>query len=262
MRKRKQQNRKVIIVAIVIISFLILSVTMAKYIFKVEDVHTIESASFYFNSDIDGNYTNEWNGAESLEIGFSVSNYENQNLVTNEDILFNLEAEKQDDTNNEVTSKIYEKNTEVAGEQTITGGAATTKNYVLRITKNSEITNDEFNIKVKINSISPYKKEIVSNIKIKMKKSNNEISSALENNGEYVTLKINTNDFTESKTISYDNTKVTLDKANILLQNVNIGAGNFTIPKANFETNKEYEIIFIKNDNSSEIELGKDITIN
>ena len=150
----------------------------------------------------------------------------------------------------------------MAGEQTITGGAATTKNYVLRITKNSEITNDEFNIKVKINSISPYKKEIVSNIKIKMKKSNNEISSALENNGEYVTLKINTNDFTESKTISYDNTKVTLDKANILLQNVNIGAGNFTIPKANFETNKEYEIIFIKNDNSSEIELGKDITIN
>ncbi len=262
MRKRKQQNRKVIIVAIVIISFLILSVTMGKYIFKVEDVHTIESVSFYFNSDIDGNYTNEWDGTNTLEIGFGVMNYENQNLVTDENISFNLDVEKQDDTNNEVTAKIYEKNTEVAGEQTITGGAATTKNYVLRITKNSEITNDEFNIKVKINSISPYKKEIVSNIKIKMKKSNNEISSALENNGEYVTLKINTNDFTESKTISYDNTKVTLDKANILLQNVNIGAGNFTIPKANFETNKEYEIIFIKNDNSSEIELGKDITIN
>lgn len=260
--KKIQQNRKIIIVIIVIISLLILSVTMAKYIFKVEDIYTIESAKFYFNSNLDGNYTNEWNGAESLEIGFSVSNYENQNLVTNEDILFNLEAEKQDDTNNEVTSKIYENNAEVSGEETLIGGTATIKNYVLKITKNSEITSDEFNIKVKINSISPYKKEIVSNIKIKMKKSNNEISSALENNGEYVTLKINTNDFTESKTISYDNTKVTLDKANILLQNVNIGAGNFTIPKANFETNKEYEIIFIKNDNSSEIELGKDITIN
>jgi len=62
MKKRIQQNRKIIIVAIVIISFLILSLTMAKYIFKVEDVHTIESASFYFNSDIDGNYTKEWDG--------------------------------------------------------------------------------------------------------------------------------------------------------------------------------------------------------
>ena len=266
MKKRIQQNRKVIIVAIVIISFLILSGTMAKYIFKVEDVHTIESASFYFNSDIDGNYTNEWNGAESLEIGFSVSNYENQNLVTNEDILFNLEAEKQDDTNNEVTSKIYEKNTEVAGEQTITGGAATTKNYVLRITKNSEITNDEFNIKLKINSLSPYKKELVGNIKINILKSNDSIDTAFEDKGEYVTLKINTNDFIESKTISYDNTKLTLDKANVLLQNLNIttnnGVNSFIIPKANFETKKEYEIIFIKNDNSSEIELGKDIMIN
>ena len=132
----------------------------------------------------------------------------------------------------------------------------------MKINKNTEITNDEFNIKVKINSLSPYKKEIVSNIKIKMKKSNDEISSELENNGEYVTLKINTNDVVEDKTITFDNTKLILDKANILLQNVNVSTNSFTIPKANFETNKEYEIIFIKNASSSEIELGKDITIN
>ena len=262
MKKRIQQNRKIIIVAIVIISFLILSVTMAKYIFKVKDVRTIESESFYFDSDIDGNYTKEWDGTNTLEIGFSVMNYENLNLITSENITFNLNAEIQDDTNNEVTAKIYENNAKISREETFTGGTATTINYILKINKNTEITNDEFNIKVKINSLSPYKKEIVSNIKIKMKKSNDEISSELENNGEYVTLKINTNDVVEDKTITFDNTKLILDKANILLQNVNVSTNSFTIPKANFETNKEYEIIFIKNASSSEIELGKDITIN
>lgn len=262
MKKRIQQNRKIIIVAIVIISFLILSLTMAKYIFKVEDVHTIESASFYFNSDIDGNYTKEWDGVNALEIGFCVTNYENQNLVTDENVSFNLDVEKQDDTNDEITTKIYENNAEVSGEETLTGGTATTKNYILKINKNAEITNDEFNIKVKINSLSPYKKEIVGNIKISILKSNNSIDTALEDKGEYVTLKINTNDVLEDKTITFDNNKITLDKANALLQNINLDARNFTIPKANFETNKEYEIIFIKNDNSSEIELGKDIMIN
>lgn len=266
MKKKIQQNRKIIIVAIVIISFLILSVTMAKYIFRVEDVHQIESTTFYFNSDIAQNeesyYTEEWDGTNTLEISFSVNNYENQNLVTNEDITFSLEAEKQNDINNEITAKVYDKNVEAIGTQMLAGGTATTKNYVLKISKNSEITADEFNIKLKINSVSPYKKELIGNIKINILKSNNEIKTSLEDNGEYVSLKINTNDVTESKTISYDNTKLTLDKANVLLQNVNVNTNSFTIPKANFEANKEYEIIFIKNDNSSEIELGKDVNIN
>ena len=260
--KKIQQNRKIIIVVIAIISLLILSVTMAKYIFKVEDIHTIESAKFYFNSNLDGNYTNEWDGTNTLEIGFGVMNYENQNLVTDENISFNLDVDKQDDTNNEIITKIYEKNVEIAGEQVLTGGTTTTKNYVLKITKNSEITANEFNIKLKISSLTPYKKEIISNIKIKMKKENNEITTSLENNGEYVTLKINTNDFLEDKRITFDNTKLILDRANTLLQNINDSTNSFTIPKANFEKNKEYEIVFIKKDNSSEIELGRDITIN
>lgn len=260
--KKIQQNRKIIIVIIVIISLLILSVTMAKYIFKVEDIHTIESAKFYFNSNLDGNYTNEWDGENNLEIGFSVSNYENQDLVTNENIVFNLDAEKEDDVNNEIIAKIYENNAEITKAQTIVGGTATTKNYVLKITKNSEIIANEFNIKLKIDSLSPYKKEIISNINIKMKKENNEITTSLEDNGEYVTLKINTNDFLEDKSITFDNTKLILDRANTLLQNINDSTNSFAIPKANFEKNKEYEIVFIKKDNSSEIELGRDITIN
>ena len=103
MKKRELNNKKIklnikiIIFVIVIISFLILSITLAKYTFKVENTHQIESSAFYFNSDIIGDYeTEEWNGDNDLEINFSVKNYENNNLITNGNITYNVEVEKLD----------------------------------------------------------------------------------------------------------------------------------------------------------------------
>ena len=264
--KKVKPDIKIIIFVIFLIFFLILSVTMAKYVLKIEDTHQIESSSFYFNSDIaqdkESDYcTKNWDGEDNLEINFSINNYENLNLVTKENITYEIEIEKLDDKNNEITAQIYENNIEIAGEQTLTGGALETKNYILKITKNSTITADEFNLKLKIKSLTPYKEELVSNIKINMIKSNNTIDSSITDNGEYVTLKIQTNDYIDSKTITYDNTKIVPDKANNLLNNVNITTNSFTIPKANFEKNMNYEIIFVKIDNSSEINLETDITI-
>ena len=265
--KKIKPNIKIIIFVIVIISFLILSITLAKYAFKVEDIHQIESSAFYFNSDIIGNYeTEEWNGENNLEINFTVKNYENNNLITNENITYNIEVEKLDDTNNEILAKIYENNVESLGDQVLTGNAVNSKNYVLKISKNKDITATEFNLKIKINSLTPYKQELIGNIKINLLKNNNEINTTIEDKGEYVALKISTNDFIDNKTIIFDNTKLTLDKANILLSNIeattNGNTSSFTIPKSNFETNMDYEINFIKIDNSSEIELGRDIGIN
>ena len=273
MKKRELNNKKIklnikiIIFVIVIISFLILSITLAKYAFKVDDIHQIESSAFYFNSDITGNYETEvWNGESDLEINFSVKNYENNNLITNDNITYNIEIEKLDDINNEITTKIYEKNVEISGEQVLTGNVSNSKSYVLKISKNNDVTTNEFNLKIKINSVSPYKQELIGNIKINMLKNNNEINTAIEDNGEYVALKISTNDFIDNKTITYDNTKLILDKANILLDNIKItindNTSGFTIQKSNFETNMDYVINFIKIDDSSEIELGKDIGIN
>ena len=56
---KKSKLSKIIILVIVIISFLVLSITLAKYVFKVEDIHQIESSAFYFNSDITGSYETE-----------------------------------------------------------------------------------------------------------------------------------------------------------------------------------------------------------
>ena len=267
MKKIKLNNKKIIIFVVCTISFLILSITFAKYVFKVEDIHQIESSAFYFKSDIVGYYeTEEWDGENDLEINFSIRNYENNNLVTNENMTYNIEVEKIDDVNNEISAKVYENNVEILGEQTLTGNSLNSKNYILKISKNSEITTNEFNLKVKINSFTPYKQELIGNIKINIIKNNNEISTAIEDNGEYVTLKINTNNFIDNKTVTYDNTKLILDKANALLDNASVITNNnsssFTISKDNFKTNMNYEIIFIKKDNGSEIEFGKDISIN
>ena len=136
----------------------------------------------------------------------------------------------------------------------------------MKISTNKKITSDLVNIKLKINSISPYKKELVSNIDINILNTNNNISSMIIDNGEYVTLKIQTNDYIESKTITYDNTKLVLDQSSAVLKNIssstNDTKNSFIIPKVNLEENTIYELYFIKADANSSIELGNDIIIN
>ena len=95
---------------------------------------------------------------------------------------------------------------------------------------------------------------------------NNDISSMIIDNGEYVTLKIQTNNYIESKTITYDNTKLVLDQSSAVLKNIssstNDTKNSFIIPKVNLEENTIYELYFIKVDANSSIELGNDIIIN
>lgn len=272
MRKRKlnnikeKVNIKIAVFIIVVIFFLIISSTLAKYVFKVKNIQPIESEEFYFTSDIEGNYTREWAGKSELEIKFCVKNYDSQSLITPEDIIYNIEVEKSNDENNEITTKIYEENKEISDNQTLKGNEQSIKNYIMKISTNKKITSDLVNIKLKINSISPYKKELVSNIDINILNPNNDISSMIIDNGEYVTLKIQTNDYIESKTITYDNTKLVLDQSSAVLKNISSSTNDiknsFTIPKVNFEENTIYELYFIKADANSSIELGNDIIIN
>lgn len=277
MRKRKLNNikrkinLKIIIFVIVVIFFLILSSTMAKYVFVIQNIQQLESKKFYFNSDISADnennyYTEMWDGEKELEVNFCVNNYENQNLITSEDIRYSIEVEKINDVNDEITTKIFGDNKEISEEQILTGNVQSIKNYTIKISANKKITSDLVKIKLKINSISPYKKELTSDIDINILNNNNEINSTIIDNGEYVTLKIQTNDYIESKTITYDNTKLILDQSSAVLENIsnstNDAKNSFVIPKANFEKNTNYEIYFIKIDTNINIELGTDIIIN
>lgn len=267
--KKRKLNIKILLIIIVVISFLIIEITMSKYIINIEKINQIESEEFYFKSNIgnneEENYTKEWEGTSNLEITFKVENYENQKLITTEDINYNIELEKISDSNNEITAKIYGNNKEITGEQTLTGNIANTNEYTLRITKNKEITLDEYKIKIKITSTSPYKEELIGNITIKVIKGNNEINTELIDNKDYVTLSIETNDYIENKIITYDKSKLDIDRANELLSDIKITTTNntnsFTIAKTKFETNKKYEINFVKKEASTSIEEGTDITI-
>lgn len=273
MEKREKNSKKVkntinIIMLIVIISFLILAVTMAKYFVKIEDKHKIESTSFYFNSDIIGEYhTEKWDGNNDLEINFNVNNYENSILITDEDIKYNIEIEKIDDKNNEIESQIYENNIIIdkSNEQILNGKVANTKKYSLKVKKIKDITSQELNLKLKINSLSPYKQELIGNIKIDILQINDTIDTSFINEKEYGILKIKTNDVLENKTVTFDNTKLILDNANILLDGVSVTTNNnmssFIILKNSLRTNTEYEIFFVKKDDGNEIEIGKDIII-
>jgi len=269
--KKMKIDIRILIFDVAIIFFFIFAVSMSKYVFKLKDEHQIESSAFYFASDIAGIEkkffsTENWNGDSELQINFDVENYENQSLITKEDIKYTISVEKIDDTNNEITAEVYKNNTKISGEQTLTGNALSTNDYVIKVSKNnSTITATAFNLKVKITSVSPYKKELVGNIKINIPQENNEISTSLKDNGDYVSLSIKTNDYLEDKIITYDTTKLVLDRANILLKDISIKSSEntniFTITKSSFEKDSEYEINFVKVDSSASVELGTEIVV-
>lgn len=269
--KKMKIDIRILIFDVAIIFFFIFAVSMSKYVFKLKDEHQIESSAFYFASDIAGIEkkffsTENWNGDSELQINFDVENYENQSLITKKDIKYTISVEKIDDTNNEITAEIYKYNTKISGEQTLTGNALSTNDYVIKVSKNnSTITATAFNLKVKITSVSPYKKELVGNIKINIPQENNEISTLLKDNGNYVSLSIKTNDYLEDKIITYDTTKLVLDRANILLKDISIKSSEntniFIIAKSSFEKDSEYEINFVKVDSSASAELGTEIVV-
>ncbi len=269
--KKMKIDIRILIFDVAIIFFFIFAVSMSKYVFKLKDEHQIESSAFYFASDIAGIEkkffsTENWNGDSELQINFDVENYENQSLITKKDIKYTISVEKIDDTNNEITAEIYKYNTKISGEQTLTGNALSTNDYVIKVSKNnSTITATAFNLKVKITSVSPYKKELVGNIKINIPQENNEISTLLKDNGDYVSLSIKTNDYLEDKIITYDTTKLVLDRANILLKDISIKSSEntniFIITKSSFEKDSEYEINFVKVDSSASAELGTEIVV-
>lgn len=269
--KKMKIDIRILIFDVAIIFFFIFAVSMSKYVFKLKDEHQIESSAFYFASDIAGIEkkffsTENWNGDSELQINFDVENYENQSLITKKDIKYTISVEKIDDTNNEITAEIYKYNTKISGEQTLTGNALSTNDYVIKVSKNnSTITATAFNLKVKITSVSPYKKELVGNIKINIPQENNEISTLLKDNGDYVSLSIKTNDYLEDKIITYDTTKLVLDRANILLKDISIKSSEntniFIITKSSFDKDSEYEINFVKVDSSASAELGTEIVV-
>ena len=94
------------------------------------------------------------------------------------------------------------------------------------------------------------KNKIDHKYKVKVKWKDNTTNLNYDSYKYSKTISIKTNDYLEDKIITYDTTKLVLDRANI-----------FTITKSSFEKDSEYEINFVKVDSSASAELGTEIVV-
>ena len=118
--------------------------------------------------------------------------------------------------------------------------------------KQSEITMQYEQVKLTANTTDQIKYGFSEQVNHKYKLEINWNTNA-ENYNSYKyskTISIKTNDYLEDKIITYDTTKLVLDRANI-----------FTITKSSFEKDSEYEINFVKVDSSASTELGTEIVV-
>lgn len=260
---------KIMMFASVVIFFLLLSFAISKYVIHVEDIHQVESSQFYFESNIAEVGTGtvytiyDWDGSEKI-INFNVKNYLNELLKTNEEIIYNITAEVIGEGQNNINATI--ENQKVVENEKL-DLSSNEKQYLLNIVakdKEQLIPGTEYNVKLTISSVSPYKKELVANIKLVYHQmETNEFSLINSENGEYVTLNIKVNQ-PQDIIIKYNNNKLILDESNYIVNNVNItevdGVSTFTISKDRLEKDNNYEIYFIKRQQEMII-LGTDIEV-
>ena len=294
----KKKNLVIMIFLIIlIIGTLFIRKTFSRYVIERKGTHVQESTAFYFDSNLkEQEYRiNEWNGKDSQDIKFNVKNYIDSVQVTDEEIKYDIEAqiidEDGDNINDEdlVSIEIEDENgNNISKEKQDTNGNkisyaenlvlnSKTENaeqilkenqYKLVVTsKSDKIENGKIiNIQLKIKAISPYTKEITSNIKMKVHINSNYVTNIVEaENGEYVKLNIKVNNPEKDLGIKFDNTKLELDKSSYILKDIYIltqtTMDSLTIPKARFEKGNTYEVTFIKKTQGT-IEKGTDIITN
>lgn len=275
MQKKVMLNRKIkysLIIFFVLVILYFVTGLFAKYKINLSTTNALESKEFYFFSNIasvdDNNVLSKsWDGVGSLNISFNIRNYENTLLYSPDDISYDVNLEKLNDSNNEINVGIKKNGTDtfVTGRQTLTGNKISENSYVIEVKKSKNYKNlTELKLKLVLNSVSPYAKKLERELKINIKNSNTNIK--LVDYSDYVELNINSNEITGSKNFVYDNSKLVLDKSNTLLNDVDISTNNmvnsFSFPLSKCNKKINCKIIFIKRNSGQIIALNKDIIVN
>lgn len=265
-------KKKNIIIIIILLLSIIIAKTYSKYLLEQKDTHAITSTSFYLESNLldkglNKNYVlNNWDGITNQIINFDVRNYTSNLLYSKENIEYTIKAEALDDVDNVLTLIVQDElENSVATTEILQGNKIDSKRYRLKIISNSQVEKGKtFNIRLSINSISPYTKELIANFELTTNETQDyEANLNTANNDEYITLNLKINKL-QDMVIKYDNTKLILDKSKYLLNNIAIvedTMNSFNISNTQLEKNKNYEINFIKINTSDQINLGTDIII-
>ncbi len=247
-----KEYKKIIIFTIVLISiglFWILMQTLSKYILTRKDIGEIHPSNFYFESNVQENNLYMWNGKDEYVIDIDLKNYEDEFRFSSFNIPYEISISTEADI--DVITKI---NDVQASEGIIKGSKNEKKSDNIQLTispKEKEIL-DDFTIKLKISSKSPYVKEIEGNLNIKIiRNSDYEINLVSEN--DYEKLLIKTNSYSGNIKIKYDTTKIMPYDFNKITNE-----GEIIL---NVEEKQNYQEEFIKLTSDTNIELGRDIIV-
>lgn len=220
---RKRKNLIILILLIIVFAFIIQK-SLSKYVITLEQIHSQESTSFYFESDIadvDGKtYSiDDWDG-QTLDIDFYVRNYIDSLQNADEDVTYTISVTTSD--SDKVTATITDSSDDEVSSTdklTMSSGSNVQDDYILNIVPVSIAEGDEVEINLSIKSTSPYEKELTSKITLTVKTTIDAYKASLANSSDetYVILSLQINEASDDISIKYDNTKLTLDMSTAIV---------------------------------------------
>ena len=223
---------------------------MAKYFIENSDINFYESTSFYFFTDLvefnSDNMTKyiDWDGVFTKAVDFKIKNYSNKLLYSSSDINYILNVSNE---SNLFDINIVDSNGENVNDTKlkINGDSVNENNYKLIISPKGSVTNGVYDVILNINSVSPYSKNysIVLKNFIDGSSSNFKYEIYNSSNNEYKLFRFIFSKETNDLVLSYDNSKLLVDRSLLLLSGINPYDGILEIPKSKFRVGEYYEII-------------------
>ena len=248
-RKNILKNHKIFVIfsiILMIVTLLIITKTLSKYVLKQNDSQSVIATKFYFESNalsIDGKNNDffDWNGEESYELNFDVFNFEDVLRYDSQDVSYTVNVEN----SSNITIKCFINDVETYNG-ILEKGKQTTDRVKLIIIPNSTITDIE-TLKISVISNLPYTKTLSGSFNIIVNTKKYDIN--LVDNTDYEKLIITTYDYIGNFKINYDSTKLMLYTDNMQTIEESIILQT--------EKNSNYQIEFIKL-TTDKIELDTD----
>ena len=262
MRKQsKRRNIVLVAIAVMIVLMIVLPMSYSKYVLELEEDNVQEAANFYFENNIaneneDTTYDlGSWNIEENYTVEFSMTNYENKLLYTDEDIIYTIETSvmnEEGEETDEISAIIYDdENNSITGNQTLEGGTYSENTYNLVISSSSAGEGEEFEVNLVLTSSTPYVKSFTTTFNLTAEESEKYSVSLSElEDEEYDILIITTYELDGDVEFTYDNSKYVLDVSDEILQGISVSTSGSTttvlVPKGNLQNYNSYYVYLIK----------------
>lgn len=185
MKYIREHKKLSIIILIILVIFLIISLTLGRYILNILNNFILETKSFYFNSSIltinnKGYSINNWDGVNAYTLTIDLNNRKNAKRITKADISYDINVTCSDNvscTLSKTSSVIYSTDESDSYQITVTP----VKNFY---------EGDTATVSTSVTSNSPYTKTLSATYSIGIKKSKFSYNIEDSTNAKYLTLNL------------------------------------------------------------------------